>query len=223
VSSPPPKLPFSDKYDLDHARAYEEKHRSGLRRRLTTWREIALARRALRLAGDPESVLDMPCGAGRFWPMLAEHPTRRLRAGDRSAGMLETARAHADPALLTRFDSIGELDAFALDLPDGAVEHILCMRLLHHIARPEDRLRLLGELHRVARRGVTVSLWVDGNLQARRRQRLDARRQRTDVNRLVTPRATIEAEFAQAGFRVRRHFDVLPGWSMWRLYVLDKV
>ena len=113
MSSPPPKLPFSDKYDLDHARAYEEKHRSGLRRRLTTWREIALARRALRLAGDPESVLDMPCGAGRFWPMLAEHPTRRLRAGDRSAGMLETARAHADPALLTRFDSIGELDAFA--------------------------------------------------------------------------------------------------------------
>ena len=92
MSSPPPKLPFSDKYDLDHARAYEEKHRSGLRRRLTTWRELALARRALRLAGDPESVLDMPCGAGRFWPMLAEHPTRRLRAGDRSAGMLETAR-----------------------------------------------------------------------------------------------------------------------------------
>ncbi|MDD3650889.1 class I SAM-dependent methyltransferase [Immundisolibacter sp.] len=223
MTTPPPKLSFSEKYDRDHARAYEKKHRTGLRRRLTTWREIQLARRALHAAGDPASVLDMPCGAGRFWPMLAEHPTRRLLAGDRSPAMLEAARAAAAPALLARFESVRELDAFALDLPDDAVEHILCMRLLHHIARPQDRLRLLRELHRVASRGVTVSLWVDGNLQAWRRRRLDARRRRADVNRVVVPRATIEAEFAQAGFRVRRHFDVLPGWSMWRFYLLDKV
>mgnify|MGYP001159273431 FL=1 len=219
----PPQLPFSDKYDHAHAHAYEKKHRTGLRRRLTTWREIQLARRALHAAGDPESVLDMPCGAGRFWPMLAEHPTRRLLAGDRSPAMLEAARAAADPAVLARFESVRELDAFALDLPDNAVEHILCMRLLHHITQPQDRLRLLAELHRVASRGVTVSLWVDGNVQARRRQRQDARREREYWNRRVVARATIEAEFAQAGFRVRRHFDVLPGWSMWRFYLLDKV
>lgn len=218
----PPKRSFADKYDLTHARAYRQKHHSGLRRRLTTWREIALARRALRLAGDPDSVLDLPCGAGRFWPMLAEQPSRRLLAGDRSAAMLETARAATDPALLARFESVRELDAFALDLPDGAVEHVLCMRLLHHIALPQDRLRLLGELRRVTRRGLTVSLWVDGNLQARRRRRLDTRRRRAEVNRLVVPRATIEAEFAQAGLRVVRHLDVLPGLSMWRLYLLER-
>ena len=74
----PPRLSFADKYDLAHARAYRQKHHSGLRRRLTTWREIALARRALQLAGDPDSVLDLPCGAGRFWPMLAEQPSREL-------------------------------------------------------------------------------------------------------------------------------------------------
>lgn len=222
MTTPPPQLPFSDKYDLAHARAYEEKHHTGLRRRLTTWREIRLARRALRLAGNPESVLDMPCGAGRFWPMLASHPSRELVAGDRSPAMLEIARGAADPQVLARVKSLLPLDAFALDLPDQAVEHVLCMRLLHHIASPADRLRILGELHRVARRGVTVSLWVDGNLQARRRQRLDARRKRADVNRLVVPRGKIEAEFAQAGFRIRRHLDVLPGLSMWRLYLLDK-
>ena len=223
MTTPPPQLPFSDKYDLAHARAYEEKHHTGLRRRLTTWREIQLARRALRLAGNPASVLDMPCGAGRFWPMLAEQPNRRLLAGDRSPAMLEIAREAADPQVLARVRSLLPLDAFALDLPDQVVEHVLCMRLLHHIASPADRARILGELHRVARSGVTVSLWVDGNLQARRRMQLDARRKRTDVNRLVVPRAIIEGEFAQAGFRIRRHLDVLPGLSMWRLYLLDKV
>lgn len=217
------KPPFSDKYDLALAQAYQEKHHRGLRRRLTTWRETQLAGRALELAGNPESVLDMPCGAGRFWPMLANHPTRRLLAGDVSPAMLQIAAGAADPAVLARFETLTLMDAFALDLPDGAVEHVLCMRLLHHIASPADRLRILGELRRVARRGVTVSLWVDGNIQARRRQRLDARRKRVDVNRLVVPRNVIEAEFIQAGFRIRRHLDILPGLSMWRLYVLDTV
>jgi hypothetical protein len=75
----------------------------------------------------------------------------------------------------------------------------------------------------VARGSVTVSLWVDGNRQARRRLRHDARRQRADWSRRVVSREVIESEFLQAGFRARKHFDVLPGWSMWRLYLLDRV
>ena len=223
MPSVPPAQPAEIKYDTALARDYERKHRTGWRRRLTHWRENQLARRALRLAGDPKSVLDMPCGAGRFWPMLVEQPQRRLLAGDNSPAMLDIARASADPAVLACFESVRELDAFALDLPDGAVEHVLCMRLLHHFPRPEDRQRILRELHRVARRGVTVSLWVDGNRQARRRLQHDARRQRADWSRRVVSRDVIESEFLQAGFRVRKHFDVLPGWSMWRLYLLDRV
>ncbi len=219
----PPAVCLDSKYDLPLARDYQRKHRTGLRRRLTHWRENQLARRALQIAGNPRSVLDMPCGAGRFWPMLAEQPERRLLAGDNSPAMLEIARASADPAALARFETVRALDAFALVLPDNAVEHVLCMRLLHHFSQPADRLRLLGELHRVASRGVTVSLWVDGNRQAQRRARADARRDQAEWSRRVAARGVVEAEFGQAGFRVRRHFDVLPGWSMWRLYVLDKV
>lgn len=223
MTASPPRLSPEIKYDLPLARDYERKHRTGWRRRLTHWRENQLARRALRLAGNPQSVLDMPCGAGRFWPMLVEQPQRRLLAGDNAPAMLEIARASADPAVLARLDWLRELDAFALDLPDGAVEHVLCMRLLHHFPGAEDRQRILRELHRVARGGVTVSLWVDGNRQARRRLRHDARRQRADWSRRVVSREVIESEFLQAGFRVRKHFDVLPGWSMWRLYLLDRV
>ncbi len=91
------------------------------------------------------------------------------------------------------------------------------------MATAADRVRILRELHRVARRGATVSLWVDGNLQARRRMRQDARTTRADGYRRVVERAVIEAEFAQVGFAIRRRLDVLPGLSMLRLYVLDKV
>ena len=48
--------------DSEHARRYFEKHNSGFWRRLSNWREIDMARKALVIAGRPRSVLDLPCG-----------------------------------------------------------------------------------------------------------------------------------------------------------------
>ena len=50
-----------------------------------------MARRALALAGNPKSVLDLPCGAGRFWELLAENPERELYAADNSENMVAVA------------------------------------------------------------------------------------------------------------------------------------
>jgi len=220
--SAPAEPDIAARYDVDCARAYARMHRSSWLRRLSSWRELRLGRRALRLAGDPDSVLDLPCGTGRFWPMLARTPARRLLAGDASPEMLAVARATAPPALLARFE-VAPMNAFALPLADASVAHVFCMRLLHHFAAAEDRLRLLREIHRVAGTGATVSVWVDGNLQSWRRRRQQARRSADHPpNRVVVPRAVIEAEFAAAGFRVRQRLDALPGIGKRRLYVLDK-
>jgi hypothetical protein len=97
------------------------------------------------------------------------------------------------------------------------------MRLLHHITRPEDRLAILKEFHRVTRQTVALSLWVNGNYQALRRRRLESRRTRkTYQNRIVLDPRRIEPEFVQAGFSIAGHFDFLKFYSMWRLYVLQK-
>jgi hypothetical protein len=53
----PPHYEFSDKYDPNHARKYFHKHNTGFWRRLSTWREVGMARKALELAGQPRSVL----------------------------------------------------------------------------------------------------------------------------------------------------------------------
>lgn len=213
---------IAGRYDAETARHYLKMHRGSWLRRVSSWREIRLARRALALAGDPESLLDMPCGTGRFWPMLAATPARRLLAGDNSPAMLAAALGNATPATRARFE-VQRMDAFALPLADGAVDHVLCMRLLHHFAAPADRLRILREIHRVARTGATVSIWVDGNLQSWRR-RIQERRRAPDFppNRIVVPRAIFEAELAEAGFGIRARLDVLRGIGKRRLYVLDR-
>ncbi len=222
MAEKPPVLEFSEKYSKEHAQAYRDKHRAGLSRRLSNWWEHRMARRALALAGHPKSVLDLPCGAGRFWAMLAEDPERELYAADNSENMVAVADQSHPPAIRDRF-KLFQTSAFAIDLPDGAVECVFSMRLLHHIGEAEHRLQIYREFHRVSRDTVCLSLWVDGNYKAWRRRQLEqAREAKPYQNRFVLERAQAEAEFRQAGFEIVGHVDFLPRYALWRTYVLKK-
>lgn len=224
--SSPIELEFSRKYDQRHAQQYLHKHQDGLARRLSHWRDIQVARHALKLADEPNLVLDLPCGAGRFWPLLSEQPNRVILAADNSADMLVTAKAAQPAAVVARVRTF-QTSAFAIDLGDNAVDCIFCIRLLHHIESAEHRLAILREFHRVSRDSLIVSLWVDGNYKAWKRSRLEQRRVREGRapqtgNRFVIPRAVIESEFQQAGFTIVGHQDFLPGYALWRTYTLRK-
>lgn len=223
----PIELEFSSrKYDQQHAQEYLQKHKDSAARRLSHWRDEQLARKALRIAGDPGLVLDLPCGAGRFWPLLAEKPNRIIIGADNSADMIATACA-AQPADVVKRVRPLQTSAFDIDLPDNAVDSIFCMRLLHHVGQAEHRMALLQEFQRVTRDSVIISLWVDGNFKAWKRKRLDQKRQLKNgqdsyQNRFVLPAATVEAEFEQAGFRIHERLDFLPLYAMWRVYLLRK-
>lgn len=222
----PIKLQFSDKYDVAHAQRYFRKHQDGASRRLSHWRDEQLARKALALAGEPTLVLDLPCGAGRFWPLLAEKADRVIIAADNSEGMLQTAQKSQPPEIVKRVRTL-QTSAFDIDLPDNSVDSIFCMRLLHHVGDAQHRVSLLKQLNRVTRDTVIISLWVDGNFKAWKRKRQE--RQRTTdgkdgayQNRFVIPVAIAEAEFVEAGFDIQERLDFLPLYAMWRVYVLRK-
>lgn len=227
VQSPPSavELPFSEKYDKQHAQHYQLKHQDGLARKLSNWRDIQVARKALNFADQPGIVLDLPCGAGRFWPMLSEKKNRVIIAADNSSDMLNVAREANGVEISDKIKSF-QTSAFAIDLPDCAVDSIFCMRLLHHVGEERDRSKMLQEFHRVSRDTVIVSLWVDGNYKAWRRQKLEAKRERRQrhgyQNRFVIEKRQIEGEFKAAGFKVVSHIDFLPLFQMWRTYVLRK-
>lgn len=218
----PPRLEFSDKYDATHARVYFDKHEQGFWRRLSNWRDHKVARRALALAGNPRSVLDLPCGTGRFWDVLTQDPGRVVYAADYSQHMIDVGLAMRPREVVCRVRTF-QTSAFALPVEHGFVENVFCIRFVHHLGDAAHRAALLRELCRVSSDTVVVSLWVDGNLKAWSRRRLEARRARTGYqNRLVIPRAVIEAEFRAAGFDIVGHVDFLPLLAMWRTYVLRK-
>ena len=215
-------LAFSAKYDSVHTKAYHEKHSASIGRRLSNWREQKISAKALEMAGNPEVVLDLPCGAGRFWPLLAQKKNREILAADNSEDMLRVAQSVHPAHLLSRIQMF-QTSAFQIDLEDGRVDHIFCMRLMHHITQPEDRIAILREFFRVTRETVAVSLWVDGNFKAFKRKRLEARRTHKEYrNRIVIERSAAEREFTTAGLDVRGHFDFMKYYAMWRIYILEK-
>lgn len=215
-------LPFSGKYSREHSLKYFRKHQDGVFRRLSNWRDMQLARKALALAGEPQLVLDLPCGAGRFWPVLAEQPERVIIGADNSPDMLAVARGMQPPEVVERVQTM-QTSAFAIDLPDASVDCVFCMRLIHHIGEAEHRQRMLREMHRVTRDSVILSMWVNGNLKAWRRRLLEQHRSaRSYQNRFVIPAEVAEAEFSAAGFEIVSRLDFLPRYAMWRSYVLRK-
>jgi len=213
--------------DQNQVRDYVKRHEQGLARRLSLWRDAQLARMALRDAGDPGLVLDLPSGAGRFWPVLAEHANRVILAADPSTDMLQIAEAQSAAQVRQRIRTF-QSSAFSIDLSANAVDCIFCMRLFHHIADSDKRRAALDEFYRVTRDTAIVALWVDGNLKAWRRKRQEHQRMATEGarqlprNRFVVCRSQIESEFLDAGFRIVGHHDFLPGYAMWRVYVLRK-
>lgn len=216
------QLEFSQKYNELHAKAYFHKHSQGLARKLSNWRDQQIARKALKIAGNPTSVLDVPCGTGRFWNVLTENPDRTVFASDNSQKMIDIGLQYRGNQLTKKIQTF-QASAFSLPVGDCYVDTIFCIRLLHHIGRSEDRLKLLREFHRVTKSTVIISLWVDGNVKAWRREKLEySRAKREYQNRFVIPQQIIENEFLQAGFRIKDALDFFPKYAMWRTYILEK-
>lgn len=223
--TPPPHYEFSEKYDPDHARKYFHKHNTGFWRQLSTWREVGMARKALVMAGRPRSVLDLPCGTGRFWAMLAEEAERKIYVADNSQNMIDAGLELRPREVVARIEKSFCLSAFDTGLPDNFVECVFSIRLMHHIEKSADRITMLKEFARISSGTVIVSLWVDGNFRAWRNEVNDARKARIrgadrPRDRFVFRRAEIERDFAAAGLELIGHTDFIKYWDKWRAYVL---
>jgi SAM-dependent methyltransferase len=106
-----------------------------------------------RLAGG--SLLDAPCGYGRFTPLFA-------RLGMTVTGI--DVNPHMVHLARENHGSYGQgrwLCASILALPfaDDTFDGVLCVRLLHHHFSVAERQRLFAELARVSRRIVLISFY----------------------------------------------------------------
>jgi ubiquinone/menaquinone biosynthesis C-methylase UbiE len=191
---------------------YDRRRFATDRATLRKWRVI---RGMLARCGDVSTVLDVPCGTGRFTGRLAAHGLRVV-AADLSLPMLAEARErHGAPLDAVRCDAV------RLPFADGAVDMVLCIRFLMHVP---DHLTVpvLQELARVSRRWVLIDvrhLYAAGYWWKRLRRRLGLR---VKLPPRRYTRSALAADLKEAGLTVWRQHWVTPGFSEKLLLLCEK-
>jgi ubiquinone/menaquinone biosynthesis C-methylase UbiE len=203
--------------DRTKAEQYANRFERGSRRRIDR-REQRAVRRIFKSLPDCRSVLDAPCGAGRFLPTLAQCCSEVMGA-DISPEILEFARHRTESAGVPA--RLFQGDASQLPLPDNAVDAVFCNRLLHHIVKAEERAKILRELCRVARRYVVVSFFDYQAFGALRRFLKRLKGSKPNYKGQPTL-AQFGEEAVQAGFGVREVVPTGPLWVSEKYFVLAK-
>ncbi len=123
----------------------------------------AVARHLLPLAGDGATFLDVGCGSADMLRWLSDFAQARhakiiLTGIDSHSGVVEIAHARCRdyPNI-----QIAEANALALPFCDQSFDVVLSSTFLHHLD-PEDAVRAISEMRRVARRRVVISDLVRG-------------------------------------------------------------
>ena len=202
-----PSRPRRDGYDYkrdfyrsdDVAEDYDFHRFSSPERQRRNARKWAAIRKALALTTGVRTILDLPCGTGRFTGALAREGFEVV-GSDISLEMLR--KAAATPA--GRQSAIrGYLQANAEHLPllDDSLDCVVCIRFMMHVD-PATRVRMLREFHRVSRRWVIV----DYRHKYTFRYLLTHTFGRFGLGRTPLSRVSrqdLEQEFRDAGFAIR--------------------
>ena len=142
--------------DPSVVRDYEEARFSGPLGRYRHWRERRGVGAMLGLLPDGLSVLDCPCGNGRWWSALEPH-ARSIIGMDISPTMLEAAESRK-PDVKTEV-SLLLGDAESLPLEDAAVDLVFSHALTKHLPIATQQ-RVLSEFARVTREWVVCSFSI---------------------------------------------------------------
>lgn len=139
-----------------NVRDYQRQRYRGLDQALVNWREQRIVASLLATAQLRHgTLLDIPCGFGRFAPLFARLDIATTSA-DVDGNMVRLARSNRPSPDTGRWV---HTNIFTLPFADNSFDCVFCVRLLHHRFSATERLQMLQELARVSRRCVLLSFY----------------------------------------------------------------
>lgn len=204
----------------DEVADYERRRYRGLDQRIVHGREMRILDRIFRgvVRSGPVSVLDAPCGYGRFSEFLLSR-AGFLASCDLSTAMVERAASKRAGRSFSR-GAVADLKQ-GLPFGDRAFDIVFSMRFFHHLHQSEDRRHVLREFGRVADRFAVISFYRLNPLHRFQRWvRRGIKHSRTKI-KMITREEFVE-EAGQAGWRVVRVYPLLRGVHSQHIVFLAK-
>jgi ubiquinone/menaquinone biosynthesis C-methylase UbiE len=166
-----PSRPREDRYEYKRdfyrsdsvAEDYDFHRFSTPERQKRNVRKWAAIRKALALTTGVRTILDLPCGTGRFTGALAREGYEVVGSDisfemlKKAASLEDAQRPNPQPGEGAQRAICGYVQANAEHLPlrSDALDCVVCIRFMMHVD-PATRVRILREFHRVSRRWVIV-------------------------------------------------------------------
>ena len=222
-----PKYDFSSSYTDEHAQEYFKKFRRGLPRLIANLLEKYMVYRALKaISGKTSSILDYPCGTGRFWNTIGKFKFSKFYVADYNKSMISVGLNRRGKVVSKITDSFRD-SIFKTILKTNFVDVIASIRFIHHISKSEDRIKVLKEYRRITKKYLIISLWTDGNYLAYRHKRKLIKKRKKDPayqprDRVLIPQKQFLKEVELAGFKVEKRISMLPLYEKWNIFILKK-
>ncbi len=198
---------------------YERKRYRGLDQKLVHSREEKILQKILEEIGKKDArVLDVPCGYGRFSPLLLESGVS-LVSSDLSYHMVQRAVERNEES--ARLSGVVADGISGLPFKGEVFDFILSMRFFHHLHQEEERKAVLGEFSRVAREGIILSFYQQNPLHVlQRKLRRRIKKSKTKIKMLS--REEFQKEVEGEGFKIVRVYPLFKGIHSQHIAFLQK-
>lgn len=154
------KLRYSAKEDYQSSKTAETYEQRDMYKGVIGNRRVKVETNVIRQLADQiepgSTLLDCPCGNGRWFEILSKNATK-IRAIDVSRGMVEYASQRKLPDSVSVEVGLG--DAENLPLADNEVDYVFSYALMKHIP-VHIQFDIMKEFARVSRKGVFCSFAV---------------------------------------------------------------
>ena len=134
-------------------KAYKEDRFSSNYGQYNYKKEIKNVKKILNKIDPNSTILDIPCGNGRWWKLLSKK-AKKIIACDISSGMLKFA-AHKKNKFKSKI-TLKKSDAEKLQMFDKSVDYSFCFALTKHLPR-NIQFKVLKELNRVSKKGIVCT------------------------------------------------------------------
>jgi len=198
---------------------YRTTRYKGIDQQIVNKRETKILEKILVSLSDRSvSILDVPCGYGRFSELLLRN-SLNLTSADISLPMVMAARKYSLPSSSNHHFLVGDIRN--LPLKDNTFDYVITIRVLQHMLNASIRHQVLRELHRVARKMVVLSFYRYNFLHSIERW---IRCQIKNVDKRISMLSLndFSKELNSTGFVVLRLFPVLKYFHAHTIALLQK-
>lgn len=210
---------MSDSFKKQEVEHYERKRYRGLDQKLVHARENRILRQILNKIGKEDTlVLDVPCGYGRFSPLMLERGYS-LVSSDLSFHMVKRTMGRSKKS--ERVSGVVADGIFGLPFKRDVFDLILSMRFFHHLHQREERKAVLGEFSRLGKEWVILSYYQINPLHViQRKLRRRIKKSKTQIKMLF--REEFGKEVEEEGFKIVHIFPLFKGIHSQHIALLQK-